>query len=157
MHYRHLVLHDASGRRPARGGGTALRLALARARVSLAGLRGAPGPRLQTVNPPIPECLACGVCCHSQLETYVRVSGEDWARLGAAADQHAHFVGHRAYLRMQSGRCAALAVRPNAAGAREFFCTIYERRPQVCRDLARGSPECEGELAAKAERTRPAP
>ena len=33
----------------------------------------------------------------------------------------------------------------------EFFCTIYERRPQVCRDLARGSPECDGERALKAE------
>ena len=134
----------------------ALRLALGRARGSLAGLCGARGPRQQTVNPPIPECLACGVCCHSHLETYVRVSGADWTRLGADADQLAHFIGHRAYLRMQSGRCAALAVRPNAAGAREFFCTIYERRPQVCRDLARGSPECEGELAAKADRTCPA-
>jgi Fe-S-cluster containining protein len=31
----------------------------------------------------------------------------------------------------------------------DYFCTIYERRPQICRDLARGSPECEGERALK--------
>lgn len=106
-----------------------------------------------TLNPPITDCLACGVCCHSQLDTYVRVTGADWDRLGPEAERLAHFIGHRAYMRMQAGRCAALEVRPNAAGAREFFCTAYERRPQVCRDLARGSPECEGELLAKQART----
>jgi hypothetical protein len=51
-----------------------------------------------------------------------------------------------------AGCCAALEVRVAADGGREFFCTVYERRPQVCRDLARGSLECAGELAAKAER-----
>lgn len=107
------------------------------------------------MNSPIPDCLACGVCCQSHLETYVRVSGADWTRLGPEADSFAHFIGHRAYLRMESGRCAALAVRPNAAGTREFFCTIYDRRPQVCRDLDRGSPACEGELLTKAARTGP--
>ena len=104
-------------------------------------------------NPPITDCLLCGVCCHSRLETYVRVSGEDWSRLGPEAEHLAHFIGNRAYLRMNAGRCAALDIRPNAEGAREFFCTIYEKRPQVCRDLARGSPACEGELLAKRERT----
>jgi uncharacterized protein len=44
----------------------------------------------------------------------------------------------------------------DAAGEHDFFCTIYERRPQICRDLARGSPECEGERATK-ESTRLAP
>ena len=109
------------------------------------------------------DCLRCGVCCHSNLDTYVRVSGDDWARLGVEAERVAHFIGNRAYMRMKAGAaggadgagcCAALDVRETAegAGGREFFCTVYERRPQVCRDLARGSPECAGELAAKAER-----
>lgn len=106
------------------------------------------------------DCLRCGVCCHSNLDTYVRVSGDDWERLGAEAERVAHFIGNRAFMRMKAGAaggagyCAALEVREKAegAGGREFFCTVYERRPQVCRDLARGSPECEGELAAKAER-----
>ena len=97
------------------------------------------------------------MCCHSHLETYVRVTGADWARLGADAERLAQFIGHRAYLRLQAGRCVALDVRPNAAGRREFFCTVYEKRPQVCRDLARGSPECEGELLAKAGRTAVGP
>jgi hypothetical protein len=91
------------------------------------------------------------------LETYVRVDGVDWSRLGADAERLAHFIGNRAYMRMQAGRCAALDIRANATGRREFFCTIYAQRPQVCRDLARGSPACEGELLAKGGRTAIAP
>ncbi|MBC8009539.1 MAG: YkgJ family cysteine cluster protein [Burkholderiales bacterium] len=99
-------------------------------------------------------CLRCGVCCYSHLETYVRVTGDDWTRLGPDADRHAHFIGHRAYLRMSEGHCAALETRPDPdhPGVVQHVCTIYERRPQICRDLARGSPECEGELALKADR-----
>ncbi|MEN9842032.1 MAG: hypothetical protein RL376_1832 [Verrucomicrobiota bacterium] len=97
-------------------------------------------------------CLRCGVCCFSHLETYVRVTGEDWTRLGPDAERLAHFIGHRAYLRMTDGHCAALAVRTAADGARAYVCGIYERRPQTCRDLARGSPECEGERALKGDR-----
>ncbi len=108
-------------------------------------------------NPPITDCLLCGVCCHSHLETYVRVDGADWSRLGADAERLAHFIGNRAYMRMHSGRCAALDIRANVTGRQEFFCTIYAQRPQVCRDLARGSPACEGELLAKGSRTAIAP
>jgi Fe-S-cluster containining protein len=80
------------------------------------------------------------------------VTGEDWTRLGEAAELVAHIVGNRAYMRMADGRCAALDVRTGADGARECFCTVYERRPQICRDLARGSPQCEGEMALKGDR-----
>lgn len=85
------------------------------------------------------------------MDTYVRVSGADWERLGTEVERVAHFIGHRAYMRMSGdGHCAALDVRMTAEGSREFFCTVYERRPQVCRDLGRGSPECEAELLRKA-------
>jgi Fe-S-cluster containining protein len=98
------------------------------------------------------NCLACGVCCHSQLETYVRVSGDDWARLGEAAERVAHFIGHRAYMKIKNGHCAALELQKDDDGHCVYFCTIYEQRPQLCRDLARGSPQCEGERALKGER-----
>jgi Fe-S-cluster containining protein len=78
---------------------------------------------------------------------FVRVTGEDWARLGDEAEHRAQFIGHRAYMRMADGHCAALELRRTPEGRPEFFCTLYERRPQVCRDLARGSPECAGERA----------
>lgn len=96
------------------------------------------------------DCLRCGACCFSPAENYVRVTGEDWARLGDEADRLARFVGHRAFMRMKAGHCAALEVRRSGETDVEYFCTIYDRRPQICRDLARGSPECEGELVRKA-------
>jgi uncharacterized protein len=105
------------------------------------------------VNPPT-DCLRCGVCCFSELEKYVPVSGDDWTRLGDAAGRVAHFIGNRAYMKMADHHCAALELRPAPDGGREFFCSVYDQRPQVCRDLARGSPQCEGERAAKQERVR---
>lgn len=96
--------------------------------------------------------MACGVCCFSRSPTFVRVTGEDWARLGPEAERWAHFIGHRAYLRMTDGHCAALAIRTGEGGTREYCCTIYPRRPGICRDLDRGSPQCLAELAQKQDR-----
>lgn len=79
----------------------------------------------------------------------MRVTGADWRRLGVAAELVAHFVGHRAFMKMTAGHCAALQVQPSAAGPPRFFCTVYEERPQLCRDLARGSPQCDAECATK--------
>ncbi len=100
----------------------------------------------------VPECLACGACCFSDLPTYVAVSGDDYARLGDRADGPealVRFDGHRAYMKMVDGHCAALAVDARAG---RFVCQTYETRPQVCRDLARGSGACLGELEMKGER-----
>lgn len=86
------------------------------------------------------------------------VTGADWTRLGVDAERLAHFTGrgNEAYMKMTAGHCAALDIRPDASGQLEYFCTIYDRRPQICRDLARGSPECEGERAKSIEVQRPA-
>lgn len=115
----------------------------------------------QTIETPA-DCLHCGVCCFSTLDTFVRVEGADWARLGDDAERVAHFLGNRAFMRMRDGHCAALELRgaPDGDGASggvrgartEYFCTVYEKRPRICRELERGSPECMGELAAKAGR-----
>lgn len=59
------------------------------------------------------------------------------------------FDGNRAYMRMVDGHCSALAIE---VGTGEFVCTAYTTRPQVCRDLERGSPACAGERDTKAER-----
>ncbi|HEY0966185.1 MAG TPA: YkgJ family cysteine cluster protein [Opitutaceae bacterium] len=96
------------------------------------------------------DCQSCGACCFSSLDAYVRVSGDDWTRLGAEAERVAHFIGHRAYLRMTGGHCAALVVTPAPDGRGRFACSIYEQRPQVCRDLTRGSPSCDAEQMIKA-------
>lgn len=95
----------------------------------------------------VPECLDCGACCFSQLAKYVRVTGSDHARLGERAEDLVTFDGNQAYMRMVDGHCAALSVSDGS-----WACTTYETRPQICRDLARGSAECAGELAEKRER-----
>lgn len=111
---------------------------------------------------PSPDCLRCGACCYSPSDRFVRVTGADWTRLGEAAERVAHFIGrgNEAYMRMAGGHCAALEVRATGTGADaapEYFCTIYARRPQICRDLARGSPECEGERALDRRGGQPLP
>lgn len=45
---------------------------------------------------------------------------------------------------MQGGHCAALQV----AGG-QFVCSVYSARPDVCRELERGSPECREERVLK--------
>lgn len=78
------------------------------------------------------------------------MTGSDFERLGEAVDRFVHFLGNRAYMRLKDGHCAALRVEPEG----RFFCTLYETRPDACRDLERGSPHCAGELLAKAGRAR---
>jgi hypothetical protein len=93
--------------------------------------------------------LACGTCCFSRLPNFVRVFGDDHARLGERAESLVWFEGNRAFMRMVDGHCAALEID---AVSGEFVCSVYAERPQVCRDLARASGACEAERESKAER-----
>jgi Fe-S-cluster containining protein len=97
----------------------------------------------------IPECTGCGTCCFSYAEDYLRVSGGDYERLGDDAERLVQFIENRAYLRITDGHCIALTC-DSAAGT--FHCSVYERRPDVCRVLERGSGHCAAERAEKAER-----
>jgi Fe-S-cluster containining protein len=96
-----------------------------------------------------PACLTCGACCFSRLETYVRVTGDDHERLGDRTDELVRFEGNRAYMRMVDGHCAALLVEEISG---QLFCSAYETRPETCRDLARDSGACLGEIESKHER-----
>jgi Fe-S-cluster containining protein len=98
-----------------------------------------------------PSCLECGTCCFSNLETSVRVTGDDHERLGEAAERVTFFVGNRAYMRFRDGHCVALRVEVHETRPR-FFCTVYEARPDTCRGFERGSPQCAGELETKGGR-----
>ncbi len=97
-----------------------------------------------------PPCLECGTCCFSNLETSVRVTGDDHERLGDRVDDLVHFVGNRAYMRLAGGHCAALRIEVEG----RFVCTVYETRPAACRDLERGSLHCAGEIHTKAGRAQ---
>jgi Fe-S-cluster containining protein len=102
------------------------------------------------MNPEPLPCLECGTCCFSNLEASVRVTGDDHQRLGDAADELVNFVGNRAYMRLADGHCAALRIELEG----RFVCTVYETRPDACRDLERASPNCAGELFTKAGRAQ---
>lgn len=97
----------------------------------------------------VPPCLDCGTCCFSTLPTYVRVTGADHERLGERADELAHFIGNRAYMRMADGHCGALRVEPLSG---QFLCAAYAIRPDTCRELARSSGACLGEIDSKGDR-----
>lgn len=76
------------------------------------------------------------------------VTGNDHQRLGPDAEQWVQWQNNRAFMRMTDGHCAALELQPGANGP-QFVCTIYDQRPQTCRDLARGSPQCEADWSTK--------
>jgi Fe-S-cluster containining protein len=97
----------------------------------------------------VPECVECGCCCFSRMPDYVRVFGVDHARMDEHARSFTEFDGHRSWMRMAEGRCAALAIDPVAL---TYRCSIYAVRPDVCRSLERGSGACRADRHEKAER-----
>jgi Fe-S-cluster containining protein len=101
------------------------------------------------------ECIRCGACCFSESPRHARVTGDDYERLGTDAERLVVFLGNQAFMQLTGDegtrRCAALIVDPRTGS---FTCSVYERRPTVCRDLERGSGGCAGERAAKHQRTR---
>ena len=110
-----------------------------------------------------PECITCGSCCFSESSRHARVTGDDHERLGDPdADDYVEWIGNLAFMKLARtdgvSHCAALEVRRGPEGTL-FLCKVYERRPQVCRDLERGSGACAGERHAKGPRlvvlTRP--
>ncbi|MFC1611365.1 YkgJ family cysteine cluster protein [Myxococcota bacterium] len=95
------------------------------------------------------NCQLCGACCFSDSDTYVPVNEPDRVRLGEDAGHFVRTDGRDQYLKMRSYNCIALAVQ---AGI--FVCTIYDRRPEICRELERGSPACREEFEIKKDRAR---
>lgn len=97
----------------------------------------------------VPECIDCGCCCFSRAKDYLRVAGVDYDRLGDDAERLTFFIENRAYMKMQDGHCAALTYEPTRG---VYLCSVYERRPDVCRWLERGSGQCAAERHEKAQR-----
>lgn len=104
------------------------------------------------------DCVRCGSCCFSESPRHARVSGDDYARLGEDAERLVTFLGNQAFMRIESagreppiGRCAALVLDATDG---TYLCSVYERRPEVCRELERSSGACAAEHAAKRDRAR---
>ena len=104
---------------------------------------------------PPEDCTRCGACCFSESVRHARVSGDDYERLGDEAEALVTWIANEAFMRLggTSGaqHCGALSLAPQEG---TLSCSIYEQRPQVCRDLERGEGACRAERAAKG--TRPA-
>jgi Fe-S-cluster containining protein len=94
----------------------------------------------------VPDCISCGACCFSTNPRYVRVTGEDYTRLGEFADSMTQFIENRCYMRIDENRCIALTVDSRT---KRYLCALYELRPHVCRSLAPGSPNCLAEIDRK--------
>ncbi len=75
----------------------------------------------------IPACAGCGRCCHLVVEL----------RAGDVVPESlvVEHAGVRCMDQRSDGACMALDLNTR-------LCTIYEQRPQTCRDFARGSDLC---------------
>jgi Putative zinc- or iron-chelating domain len=89
------------------------------------------------------DCATCGACCREAYHS-VTVSVRDpvvWKQ-PALVERH----GHRFEILRDGDRCAALVDRRSdtsrPAADRIFTCSIYEDRPQACRDFAAGGRHC---------------
>ena len=78
-------------------------------------------------HPDLPVCAGCGLCCHLTVE------------LRPGDDVPGELVAEHDGLRFmdQQGNGACVALDPVTR-----LCTIYEIRPQTCRDFQRGEPLC---------------
>jgi len=83
----------------------------------------------------IPECLDCGVCCEKE-QKWVEVSQKDAERMGDLSKKL-----------LTSGDIEPFAMKSDHMGRclaqdSQGKCSIYAKRPQVCRDVKRGSELC---------------
>jgi Fe-S-cluster containining protein len=83
--------------------------------------------RFITDHPDLPPCAGCGRCCHLVVEL----------RAGDVVPEE--FVAEREGARCmdQRGDGACVALDPVTK-----LCTIYDSRPQTCRDFTRGEAIC---------------
>ncbi len=111
---------------------------------------------------PPEDCTRCAACCFSDSPRHARVTGDDHRRLGEEAEQLVTWIGNAAFMRLERvngervdgaalHKCIALSIDAEAGS---FACSIYERRPQVCRDLERAGSACRGELSTKTDRPK---
>lgn len=97
----------------------------------------------------LPPCTECGFCCFFPDPRYVLLFEPDLERLGELVPQVTVEIKGRAFLRMAEGHCVALK-----QDGERWLCSIYDRRPQLCRDFARGIETCREVVAERHPRVR---
>jgi uncharacterized protein len=84
----------------------------------------------------LPACAGCGKCCHLVVEL---APGDDRVPAELVVEREGTWCMD------QRGNGACVALDPVTR-----LCTIYELRPQVCRDFARGSAICRNLVVGRA-------
>ena len=85
----------------------------------------------------IPDCIGCGACC-SRGHQWVEVTVEDAVRLGGEILFTSGDIEPFAMRVKPDGSCVALAGKIG----KDASCSLYDRRPDICRRVKRGSPIC---------------
>ncbi len=98
------------------------------------------------VDPSVPDCTACGVCCFSDRSDYLPVFEVDYERMNGAARRLVRSATEGRFMAMKDGRCSALRIENDP---RRSTCAIYPRRPDCCRWLVRGSALCRSYVAER--------
>ena len=94
------------------------------------------------------DCLACGACYHG-LDVLLDQADQDRfeQRPDLLRKTREYWCGQTVLFMKrdkQHDRCVALDVTPGC-----WKCTIYDERPQLCRDFQAGSDDCKAARIAK--------
>ena len=92
----------------------------------------------------LPECTACGACCHSDTPYYIQIFEHDLQRFGDHARGFMQVDERARSMRFEDGVCSALDT--SSPGC--TVCRIYTQRPDACRWLERGSKTCRDMIEA---------
>ena len=102
----------------------------------------------------IPEqnpCLRCGACCVGWRASFYWAEGDDAVEGGVPARLTVRVdIFRRAMRRRRNRRCVALQGTPG----RRVACTIYDRRPSVCRNFQPAWAEGSAGARCREARTR---
>jgi Fe-S-cluster containining protein len=88
-------------------------------------------------------CLACGACCMSYRVSFYWAEAEARGLPAALTEQVTPFHACMAGTNARQPRCAALT---GPAGG-PVACSVYEQRPEPCREVQVGDAKCLGARA----------
>jgi len=87
------------------------------------------------------DCGTCGACCRDAFDVVAIEPSDPMG--GHATVTRAHLDGWRSMARVP-GSCGGTQCAALGGDGPPWRCTIYEDRPQPCRELQMGSRDCLG-------------
>lgn len=89
---------------------------------------------------PIPDCLTCGACCTFLFAVSVNMTDDVPPEMIWNITEDSGEVVVDCYLKRDAKTLFCTALKPTADG--KMPCSIYEQRPQTCRNFEAGSDKC---------------